>query len=202
VIPNSYFDSFETPKYQAKNPLQRLLIRRFMEGLSSLFDATQPTGSVLEIGCGEGFVSGWLSQRHQGETYVGVDLDGEDIANLRAKFPDVEAHQGSIYELGFLERDFDVIVCAEVLEHLDDPAAALRQMLSKNPKWLVLSVPNEPWFCASNFLRGKNVSRLGNDPGHVNLWGRRGFRRVIEPFVAVERHETAYPWQMVLARPR
>jgi 2-polyprenyl-3-methyl-5-hydroxy-6-metoxy-1,4-benzoquinol methylase len=202
VIPNSYFDRFETPKYRAKNPLQRFLIRRFMTGLSSLFDATQPSPSVLEIGCGEGFVAGWLSRRHQGDTYVGVDLDAQDIEKLRAKFPNIDAHQGSIYELDFLDRDFDVIVCAEVLEHLDDPAAALRQMLAKNPKWLVLSVPNEPWFCLSNFVRGKNVTRFGNDPEHVNLWGRRGFRRVIEPFLSVEQHDTSYPWQMVLARPR
>jgi 2-polyprenyl-3-methyl-5-hydroxy-6-metoxy-1,4-benzoquinol methylase len=202
VIPDSYFDSFQTPKYRAKNPLQRFLIRRFMGGLTELFDATQPSSSVLEIGCGEGFVAGWLSQRQQGDTYVAVDLDADDIANLRAKFPSVEAHQGSIYELGFLDRDFDVVVCAEVLEHLDDPAAALQQMLEKNPKWLVLSVPHEPWFCLSNFLRGKNISRFGNDPEHVNLWGRRGFRSVIDPFLSVERHETSYPWQMVLARPR
>lgn len=202
MIPDSYFDSFQTPKYQAKNPLQRFLIRRFMGELTELFDATQPAASVLEIGCGEGFVAGLLSERHQGDTYVGVDLSAKDIDNLRAKFPTVDAHQGSIYELEFLDREFDVVVCAEVLEHLDDPAAALQQMLSKNPKWLVLSVPREPWFCLSNFLRGKNVTRFGNDPEHVNLWGRRGFRKVIEPFVTVERHETSYPWQMVLARPR
>jgi len=57
-------------------------------------------------------------------------------------------------------------------------------------------------FCLSNFARGKNITRFGNDPEDVNLWGRRGFRKVLDSRLVVERHETAYPWQLVLARPR
>ena len=201
-IPDSYFDSFHTAKYKSQNPLQRLLIRRFMAKLSAMFDATQPCGSVLEIGCGEGFVAGQLSERHAGDSYVGVDLDAEDVERLRAKFPKIEAHPGSIYDLSFLGREFDVVVCAEVLEHLDDPDAALRQIVARKPEWVILSVPHEPWFRLSNFARGKNIARFGNDPEHVNLWGRRGFRRVIDPYLVVERHESAYPWQLVLARPK
>lgn len=202
MIPDSYFDRFETAKYKSENPLQRLLIRRFMAKLTELFDATQPAQSVLEIGCGEGFVTGQLSERHTVDSYVGIDLDAQDIERLKAKFPVVDAHQASIYDLSFLERDFDVVVCAEVLEHLEDPDAALRQIVGRNPRWVVLSVPHEPWFCLSNFARGKNLTRFGNDPDHVNLWSRRGFRKVIDPHLAVERHETSYPWQLVLARPR
>jgi SAM-dependent methyltransferase len=202
VIPDSYFDSFHTAKYKSQNPLQRLLIKRFVAKLSDMFDATQPSESVLEIGCGEGFVAGQLSARQAGGPYVGVDLNEEDLQNLRAKFPAVEAHQGSIYDLSFLGRDFDVVVCAEVMEHLDDPDAALEQIIARRPRWVILSVPHEPWFCLSNFARGKNITRFGNDPEHVNLWGRRGFRKVLDSYLVVERHETSYPWQLVLARPK
>jgi len=202
VIRDSYFDTFHTAKYKSQNPLQRLLIKRFMAKLSDIFDATQPSESVLEIGCGEGFVAGQLSARQSGGLYVGVDLNEMDLQNLRAKFPAVEAHQGSIYDLSFLGRDFDVVVCAEVMEHLDDPGAALEQIIGRRPRWVILSVPHEPWFCLSNFARGKNITRFGNDPEHVNLWGRRGFRNVLGSRLVVERHETSYPWQLVLARPR
>ena len=202
MIPDSYFDSFHTAKYKSENPLQRLLIRRFIAKLSDMFDATQPSDSVLEIGCGEGFVAGQLSARHSGGVYAGVDLNEKDLQNLRAKFPTVDAHQGSIYDLSFLGRDFDVVVCAEVMEHLDDPAAALEQIIERRPSWVILSVPHEPWFCLSNFARGKNITRFGNDPEHVNLWGRSGFRKVLDSRLVVERQETSYPWQLVLARPK
>ncbi|MGB8331171.1 MAG: class I SAM-dependent methyltransferase, partial [Polyangiales bacterium] len=202
VIPDSYFDSFHTPKYKTRNPVQRFLIRRFIAQLSDMFDATQPSDSVLEIGCGEGFVAGQLSERQAGDVYVGVDLDERDLENLRAKFPNVDARQGSIYDLSFLGRQFDVVVCAEVMEHLEDPQAALAQIVERKPRWVILSVPHEPWFCLSNFARGKNLTRLGNDPEHVNLWGRRGFRNMLDSHLLVERHVTSYPWQLVLARPR
>lgn len=202
MIRDSYFDNFHTAKYKSRNPLQRLLIKRFVAKLSDMFDATQPSESVLEIGCGEGFVAGQLSARQAGGPYVGVDLNEEDLQNLRAKFPAVETHQGSIYDLSFLGRDFDVVVCAEVMEHLDDPGAALEQIIGRRPRWVILSVPHEPWFCLSNFARGKNITRFGNDPEHVNLWGRRGFRKLLDSRLVVERHETSYPWQLVLARPR
>lgn len=202
MIPDSYFDSFKTQKYNTRNPVQRLLIRRFMEKVIGMFDAAGPASSVLELGCGEGFVSGQLSARQKDGAYVGVDANEADLANLRAKFPFVEAHHGSIYDLSFLERTFDVVVCAEVLEHLTDPDAALAQITSVRPSWVVLSVPHEPWFCLSNLARGKNIARLGNDEDHANLWGRRGFRRLVDQHLTVERHETSYPWQLVLARPK
>ena len=71
MIPDSYFDTFHTAKYKRQNPLQRLLIKRFVAKLSDMFDATQPSESVLEIGCGEGFVAGQLSARQAGGPYVG-----------------------------------------------------------------------------------------------------------------------------------
>lgn len=202
MIPDSYFDSFVTNKYKARNPVQRFLIRRFMSKLAELFDVTAPVDSVLELGCGEGFVSGQLSVRDRAGAYVGVDANADDLENLRAKFPAVEAREGSIYDLSFLGRTFDVVVCAEVLEHLDDPDAALAQITGVRPRWVVLSVPHEPWFCLSNLARGKNITRLGNDEDHTNLWGRRGFRKLLDRHLAVVRHETSYPWQLVLARPR
>lgn len=201
-IPDSYFDSFETSKYRSGNPVQRYLIRRFMEKLVALFDRTAPASSVLELGCGEGFVSGQLSTRRPLETYVGVDPNAVDLANLRAKFPQVQTHQGSIYDLSFLDRKFDLVVCAEVLEHLDEPGAALEQIVSVSPRWVILSVPHEPWFCLSNLARGKNVRRLGNDEEHVNLWSRAAFARTIEPYLNIESHSISYPWQLVLATPK
>ncbi len=200
MIPDQYFDSFATQKYRHPNPVQRLLIRRFVQRLSGLFDSVLPATSVLELGCGEGFVSGCLSKRTNAQ-YVGVDMSAEDLRNLEAKFPAIETHEGSVYDLSFLDRKFDVVVCAEVLEHLDTPEVALDQILSVRPRAVVLSVPHEPWFCLSNLARGKNVTRLGNDDDHVNLWGKRGFLKLLRDRLEVERYDTSYPWQMVLARP-
>ncbi len=204
-IPNSYFERFATPKYRNRNPLQRLLIQRFVGRVRELFARAAPGSRVLEIGCGQGFLSGQLSEAHPELAFTGVDLSAEDLVHLRREFPAIDAHQGNVYDLSFLTAPPDLLICCEVLEHLEEPERGLDQMLrliGDHPAHLLLSVPHEPWFQLSNLARGKNLSRLGNDEGHVNRWGRRGFQALLRPRFRVVTTATAYPWQLALVTPR
>ena len=74
-------------------------------------------------------------------------------------------------------------------------------MLSKKPRRVILSVPHEPFFMLSNLARGKNVTRLGNDVEHINHWGRRSFRQLVETRFSVQRQTSSYPWILALATP-
>jgi len=207
VISDSYFERFETAKYRNPNRLQRALIGRFVGHLHALFVRACPVDSVLEVGCGEGFISGYLSERFPHTRFAGLELDGHDLALLRRKFERIEARQGSVYDLATLYPPaagsaFDLIVCCEVLEHLDRPAEALEQMRALGPKRLILTVPHEPWFRLSNMARGKNVARLGNDLDHRNHWGRRSFRRQLESHFDVIELTSSYPWLLALVAPK
>jgi 2-polyprenyl-3-methyl-5-hydroxy-6-metoxy-1,4-benzoquinol methylase len=202
VIPDEYFARFETKKYRNDNPVQRALIRRFVSTLHELFIEAGPVSSVLEVGVGEGFISGYLSEKFPAIRFTGVDLSADDVARLQKKFPRIEAHAGSAYELGGLPGGYDLIICAEVLEHLDTPERALDEMLRHKPRRLLLSVPHEPFFMLSNLARGKNVTRFGNDPEHVNHWGVRSFQKLLETRLSVLRLTTSYPWILALCAPR
>ena len=202
MIPDGYFSRFETKKYRNENPVQRALIRRFVAALHELFLEAGPVSSVLEVGLGEGFISGYLSEQLPALRFTGVELDAADAARARRHFPRIEVHQGSAYDLGILPGGYDLIICAEVLEHLDDPGRALDQMARLGPRRLLLSVPHEPFFMLSNLARLKNVARLGNDPEHVNHWSPRSFRRLLAPRCDVLRVTTSYPWILALAAPR
>jgi SAM-dependent methyltransferase len=206
VIPDAYFSRFETRKYRNENPVQRALIRRFVAALHDLFIEAGPVSSVLEVGVGEGFISGYLSEQLPALRFTGVELAEADVLRARRLFPRLEVHQGSAYALDSVlpggPGAYDLIICAEVLEHLDTPERALDQMLSLKPKRLLLSVPHEPLFMLSNLARLKNVSRLGNDPEHVNHYGPRSFRRLLEGRLDVLRVTTSYPWILALAAAR
>ena len=121
MIPDAYFDRFATAKSRAKNPLQRALIRRFVARLHDLFLEAQPARSMLEVGVGEGFLSGYLSEQLPEKRFHGVDLREEDIARLRELFPRIDGRVGSAYDLSaFTPGEIDLVLCAEVLEHLDN----------------------------------------------------------------------------------
>lgn len=203
MIPDAYFDRFSTAKYRAKNPVQRALIRRFVASLHDLFLEAQPAASVLEVGVGEGFLSGYLSEQLPEKRFAGVDLREEDITRLRALFPRIDGRVGSAYDLSaFGPGEVELVLCCEVLEHLDTPERALDEIARLEPKKAIFTVPHEPFFMMSNLLRGKNITRLGNDPEHVGHYGAASFRRLLEGRFRVLRQTSSYPWLLALVEPR
>lgn len=202
MVPDSYLDRFSTKKYRSGNPLKRLLIRRFAGKLSELFVDANPVKSVLEVGIGEGFLSGYLSERFPEVDFSGVDVSSSDLDLLKRKFPRIQTHVGSIYALPFSEGAFDLIICAEVLEHLERPLEALEEVARLRPRHAIFSVPHEPWFMLSNLAAGSNVMRLGNDPEHIQHYGKRSFRRLLSSCFEVTELTSAYPWLLAVVTPR
>ncbi len=202
MITDEYFAQFQTQKYRAKNPVKRRLISRFVDRVTELFHDGGAPRSVLEIGVGEGFLSGHLSGIHPKTKFSGVDIQERDLELLRAKFPHITTHQGSVYDLSGLPGGYDLIICAEVLEHLERPSEALEQIRALKPERVILTVPHEPWFMLSNLAMGKNVSRFGNDIEHINHFTPPSFRRLLEPHFELTTVTTSYPWILAAGRPR
>jgi Methyltransferase domain len=93
-----------------------------------------------------------------------------------------------------------LIVCCEVLEHLEDPEAALETIARLARPWAIVSVPREPMWRALNLARLSYVSRLGNTPGHLQHWSRRGFVRFLERRLELVELHSPLPWTIALCR--
>jgi len=202
VITDAYFEQFQTKKYRSKNPLKRAMIRRFVQTVHRLLERTGEMRTVLEIGVGEGFLSGSLLQRFPGVKLTGVDIKQDDLDLLRQKFPAIETQCASIYELEALPTGYDVVICAEVLEHLEDPPRALRQIKARQPRHVLITVPHEPWFMLTNLAAGQNIRRFGNDIEHINHFSVGSLRRLLETEFVLDEVTTSYPWILALGRPR
>jgi GT2 family glycosyltransferase/2-polyprenyl-3-methyl-5-hydroxy-6-metoxy-1,4-benzoquinol methylase len=99
-------------------------------------------GRVLDVGCAGGSFSSAM-HRLRGCTVTGVELD--PILARSAREHCAEVIEGDVAALGGrLPRDFDAVIAADVLEHLVDPAAALRSLASalKPGGVLLASIPN------------------------------------------------------------
>lgn len=139
-----------------------------------------------------------LSKNGIGRKIEGIEYSKEAISLGKKLFPNLTFKEGSAYKLPYKDNSFDLVVCTEVLEHLDAPSKILKEILRVSKKYLLISVPNEPFFMLSNFLRGKNLSRLGNDPGHVNHWNILSLRRfLLKENVAVIKTRLPFPWIIV-----
>lgn len=93
----------------------------------------RPGHAVLDVGCGPGSITVGLAQRVAPGHVTGVDnavaaLDEARATADRAETANVSFTQRDVYRLGFDDRTFDIVHAHQVLQHLTDPIAALREM--------------------------------------------------------------------------
>jgi SAM-dependent methyltransferase len=183
-------------KYRSKNPLVRRLVGRFLHRVSELAVVERPR-RILEVGCGEGIVLATLAARLPGTRLDGLELDETALRDARVRCPGATLVRGDACALPFGNRSFDLVVCLEVLEHLPEPARALRELRRVARGGCLLSVPHEPFFRLGNLLRGKNVTRLGDPTDHLHHWGAGEFAAFCGRELAVRTRTTAFPWLIV-----
>ena len=90
------------------------------------------TGSeVLDVGCGPGTITADLARLVSPGRVVGIDRSPEAIAaatEAAGDVPGVTFRIGDVYLLDFPDDSFDVVHAHQVLQHLSDPVAALKEM--------------------------------------------------------------------------
>jgi 2-polyprenyl-3-methyl-5-hydroxy-6-metoxy-1,4-benzoquinol methylase len=188
-------------KYGSSNPVVRRLMAGFERALDELWALAAPR-SVLDVGCGEGVLTERWAGRTDGRV-VGVDLDDP---GLRAQWaarqaPNLSFAAMAAERLEFSDGEFSLAAAIEVLEHVRDPARTLGELARvARGGHLLLSVPREPLWRALNLARGAYVPQLGNTPGHLNHWSRRGFVELVARHATVLEVRSPLPWTVLLAR--
>jgi SAM-dependent methyltransferase len=188
-------------KYGSTNPVVRRLMAGFHTTLDELWTAAAP-GTVLDVGCGEGVLTHDWAERLDHGRIVGIDLDDP---KLRAEWetrrrPNLEFRAEEATALSFGDDEFDLASAIEVLEHVPEPEATLAEMARVARRRLLVSVPREPLWRGLNMARGAYLRELGNTPGHVNHWSKRGFVSLLSRYGKVEHVRSPFPWTMLLVR--
>ncbi len=188
-------------KYGSTNPVVRWLMAGFRSTLDELFARAAPA-SVLDVGCGEGVLTHEWAQRLGEGPVVGIDLDDPKLHAewARRSRPNLEYRAADATALDYADGQFDLAAAIEVLEHVPDPEATVAEMARVARRHLLVSVPREPLWRALNVARGAYVRSLGNTPGHVNHWSKRGFASLLSRHGKVEQARSPFPWTMLLVR--
>ena len=95
-----------------------------------------PNARILDVGCGEGrHIFGSLNA-YTDVYCIGIDQDIPSLSKSKEGldfFKELDTAstvfmQGSVYNLPFENNSFDLVICSEVLEHLDDYKAAIKEV--------------------------------------------------------------------------
>ncbi|MGB6165243.1 MAG: methyltransferase domain-containing protein [Pseudonocardiaceae bacterium] len=93
----------------------------------------RPGQRVLDVGCGPGTITTDLARRVAPGSVVGIDkhptpLGEASVEAQRLDVRNVSFAVGDVYNLDFPDDTFDVVHAHQVLQHLSEPVAALREM--------------------------------------------------------------------------
>ena len=148
----------------------------------------KPGDRILDIGCGSGRHSGAVL-RFRKVLAIAADVDFDRVIQAKNRLVDQGKMGASlglwgtyvtdIRHLPFRDNDFDLVICAEVLEHLPDHQAAVSEIIRvlKPGKDVVVSVPRYLpericWSLSENYHNANN--------GHIRIYKAKELKTLFE----------------------
>ena len=188
----------------------------FKKRALSIFEWLPPSDdmTILDCACGRGFYLN-MYRYVSGCRLVGLELDGDVIRKAQRNvghLPDITLARGNIYRLPFPDDYFDGVILSEILEHIDNDVAGLREVrrVLKPGGVVAITVPhaNYPflWDPINWTLEHVFHTKIRRGPlagiwaNHVRLYERDELREAVEQAglaVEVERSFTHYSFPFI-----
>src|SRR5713226_402172 len=132
---------------------------------------------LLDVGCGPGSITRGLAERVAPGEVVGLDLSRETLAAARGDaaargLVNLHYQEGSVYDLPFPDASFDVAYAHQVLQHLRERGAALREMLRVVRPGGLVAVRDVDWGTVAYWPRDPWIDRFVDV--HQEAWRRNG----------------------------
>src|SRR3989344_7343622 len=184
-------------KYLGKSIVVQGLIKFFFNSIKKTLKEIK-VNKILEVGCGPGFSTQYLAKILKDKDFQASEFRQDLVGEARKRNPGLKIEQESIYELKRENSSFDLIIALEVLEHLENPEMAVKELARVTSRYCLVSCPNEPLWRILNVLRLKYLKSFGNTPGHLHRWSKEKFTELLEKYFEIKKVVAPLPWIIVL----
>jgi len=133
--------------------------------------------SILDVGC----IDDLILKKFEDKECTGVDLKPK-VRNKK------------IWKMDFMNlkgNKFDVVLALEMVEHTEDPVAALNKLKKLCSKYLIISVPYEPYFTMSRFFKRLDEHIFIVKPLGIKK-NMKGFKLVYEEYLLLRYYLCVY----------
>lgn len=158
-------------KHKSRNPLVKYLMRKFYKTLFNYIEEINVI-KMLDVGCGKGYIL---------EEIMNINVNIESACNLKRSTD-----------------SFELVTMLELLEHLETPEVAIKEAKRVTKNYFIVSVPYEPYWRILNILRLRYLNDLGNTPGHLNHWSKKGLESLLKRYFKNVQVKTVFPWNFAI----
>jgi 2-polyprenyl-6-hydroxyphenyl methylase/3-demethylubiquinone-9 3-methyltransferase len=204
-VNNDFYDHYGERWYTAfDDPVALLRAEnkaKFPWILEKLNISSHAGASVLDVGCGGGFLSNELARN--GYQVTGIDLSQESL-KVAQKYDETNSVKylvADAYQLPFADQSFDVITAMDFLEHVDRPDLAIKEFsrvlkhkglfffhtFNRNPvSWLVV-IKFLEWFVKNTpknmhvinlFIKPQELRKYCTEAG-IEIYEMKGLRPIL-----------------------
>jgi SAM-dependent methyltransferase len=149
--------------------------------------------SLLDVGCGPGFLIKEIYNSFQNVELVGTDISPIALRIAKQRIPDARFELLDI-STGSIDQKFDLVTCMDVIEHIEDDNQALRNLSLMTNKYLIIGTIQgfmrklEPikWGHVRNYTHGELVGKIeqtGMSVLRVIEWGYPFYSPIYRDFI-------------------
>lgn len=173
------------PDYYQKgienNLLQQLWHGNKLEEVVKAIKGNKRRDKILDVGSASGWFISEISKRFQDSNCFGIDIYSKGIFYAKKKYPQVEFKVADAHDIPYKDETFDVIVCTEVLEHVDDPWQVVMEIkrVLKTGGLAIIELDSGSWlFSIIWYLWRKSKGRIWNE-AHLHSFNVKKLDRLI-----------------------
>ncbi len=125
--------------YKSREERSKWLVERFRKAISN-------SSKLLDVGCYNADLKKHLTDNI---SYTGIDIAGK---------PDIFINLDEIDKLPFEDNHFDTVICADVLEHLENIHLIFDELCRVSKKYIIITLPNA-YAVIPEFIKGKKYAQ-------------------------------------------
>ncbi len=139
----------------------------------------EPPRRILDLGCGDGYLSNLLQQHYPQAEIWGIDISKTAIAAGNKKYKNINFILGDAEKkLPFTDNFFDIVISGEHIEHLRDVDTYLEEInrVTKDYGYLLMTTPNlaswinrilllfgrQPWYLEASLRKNLPIFQIGS----------------------------------------
>ena len=180
IYRNKYFDKYEKlGAYHWDSYIIDSIYKKHVNYIIKSFKR-KPKGNILDIGCGDGFISCFLAKI--GFSVKGIDIEKTGIKLAQEKCPFVSFE---VEDLLRVSKQYDYLLASEVIEHLPNPDEFLLKINRILKKEALITTPKKNYYKQP-------------DPYHIREYNIYEFEKLLKKYFRIFQIESSeehlYAW--------